>query len=424
MPHLKKAVDLAPCFFEAWQLLAITAQKAGHIKEAAKAMEEAASLTRNPDLTYQAALLRLEVGHRKTALKLLQSLEKRKSPKAEWLISLSNLLADLNKKVETATAMEKAARLKKDPALMFHAAWLWLEADRPKNALPLLESLAERKRPDVNWLLTLCNTYMMLDKNLKAAQTMERAVTLEPSSENRYSAGLLWLQANRHQKALPHLIQLTQMESPKADWFVALCQAWLQAEAMPKAAEAMERAFAISGKGDHAYQAGIMRLQLNEPDRALSLLLPLADRPTPEAPWFAAISNAWVLKEVYDKAAQAMEKSAHLTRKNDDYFRAAQLWLQADAPKNALPLLLLLADKPEPKVSWLLTLSGTHQRLDEIPEAAKSMERAADISRKGEHYYRAATLWQQAESPDERVEESQDMRQHHSGREAEAAMGH
>ena len=299
------------------------------------------------------------------------------------------------KKVETAKAMEKAARLKKDPALMFHAAWLWLDADRPKHALPLLEALAKRKKPDVNWLLALCNTYMVLNKELKAAQTMERAVSLDPSAENRYSAGLLWLQVNRHPKALPHLIHLTQMESPKAQWFVALCQARLQAEDMPKAAEAMEQAFAISGKAEHAYQAGIIRLQLKEADKALTLLLPLADRPSPKASWFAAISNAWVQKEVYDKAAAAMEKSAHMTKKSDEYFRAAQLWLQAEAPKNALPL--LLAEKPEPKVSWLLTLSGTHQRLDEIPEAAAAMERAAGISKKGEHYYRAAMLWQQAD---------------------------
>ena len=395
--HLKRAVDLAPCFHEAWQLLSINAQETGDMNQAAKAMEKAASLTGNPDLTYQAALLRLEAGHQKTALKLLRSLEKKKSPKAEWLISLSNLLATFKKKVETAKAMEKAARLKKDPALMFHAAWLWLDADRPKHALPLLEALAKRKKPDVNWLLALCNTYMVLNKELKAAQTMERAVSLDPSAENRYSAGLLWLQVNRHPKALPHLIHLTQMESPKAQWFVALCQARLQAEDMPKAAEAMEQAFAISGKAEHAYQAGIIRLQLKEADKALTLLLPLADRPSPKASWFAAISNAWVQKEVYDKAAAAMEKSAHMTKKSDEYFRAAQLWLQAEAPKNALPLLLLLAEKPEPKVSWLLTLSGTHQRLDEIPEAAAAMERAAGISKKGEHYYRAAMLWQQAD---------------------------
>ena len=398
MPHLKKAVNLAPCFHEAWQLLAVNAYEIKAFEQAAKAMEEAASLTRNPDLTYQAALFRLEAGHPKTALKLLKSLEKRKSPKAEWLISLSNLLATFKKKVETARAMEKAARLKKDPALMFHAAWLWLEADRPKNALPLLESLARRKKPDVNWLLTLCNTYMTLKQDLKAAQTMERVIALDPSAENLYSGGLLWLQANRHKKALPHLQRLTQMKSPKpkAEWFVALCQAWLQAENMQKAALAMERAFEISGKAEHAYQAGIMRLQLKEADNALKMLLPLAKRPKPKGSWFKAISNAWVLKEVYDKAAVAMERAAKLTQKDSDYFRAAQLWLQADAAQKALPLLQLLAAKPKPKVKWLLTLSGTHQRLDEIPEAAKAMERAAEISKKGQHYYRAAMLWQQA----------------------------
>ncbi|MCP4702219.1 MAG: hypothetical protein GY862_35975, partial [Gammaproteobacteria bacterium] len=41
------------------------------------------------------------------------------------------------------------------------------------------------------------------------------------------------------------------------------------------AAEAMERAAGISGEPDHAYQAGVLRLQLKQADAALNLLRPL-----------------------------------------------------------------------------------------------------------------------------------------------------
>jgi tetratricopeptide (TPR) repeat protein len=396
VPHLKKAVAQAPCFVQGHQLLADALYEAGNAGAAAPVMEKAAEMAKDPDLTFQAAVFWIAAESPKNALSLLRKLEAHNAPKSEWLVALSNVLGMLEKKKETAQAMEKAARAGNDPDLYFHAAWLWLEADQPRNALKLLETLARRKTVKTDWLLLLCNTYMTLDKPANAAETMDRAVEQDPAPENLYTGGVLWLQAEKPVKARRHLLRLTNLPEPEADWFVALAQAWAMSGDIGKAAPAMEKAFAIRQKCDHAYQAGVMRLQLNQPDKALSSLLFLEKRPAPKADWLATLSNAWVMKDDFVRAAPVMERAASISKKNTHYFRASQLWLQADKPARALPLLVLLAETPAPEAEWLVLLSNTHLLLEDVPHAAKAMERAAGISKKGKHYYRAAMLWHQA----------------------------
>lgn len=396
VPYLEKAVSLAPCFVQGRRLLAETLYDAGDPGAAAPLMQKAAETAGDPDLMFQAAVFWIEAKSPKKALPLLQALETHNSPRSEWLVALSNVLGMLEKKKETAQAMEKAARTGNDPDLYFHAAWLWLEADQPRKALVLLETLAQRKTVKTDWLLLLCNTYMTLDKPANAAETMDRAIEQDPAPENLYTGGVLWLQAEKPIKARRHLLRLTNLPEPAADWFVALAQAWAMSGDIGKAAPAMEKAFAISQKCDHAYQAGVMRLQLNQPDKSLPSLLFLEKRPAPKAEWLATLSNAWVMKDDFVRAAPVMERAASISKKNLHYYRAAQLWLQADKPARALPLLVLLAETPAPEADWLVLLSNTHLLLDDVPHAAKAMERAAGISKKGAHYYRAAMLWDQA----------------------------
>jgi tetratricopeptide (TPR) repeat protein len=400
VPYLKKAVDQAPCFAQGHQLLANALYDTKDAGAAAPVMEKAAAMAKDPDLTmdltFQAALFWTEAKSPKKALPLLQKLEAHTTPRSEWLVALSHVLGMLEKKKETARAMEKAARAGNDPDLFFHAAWLWLEADQPRKALVLLETLARRKTVNTDWLLLLCNTYMALDRPADAARTMDRAAEQDPVPENLYTGGVLWLQVEKPVKARKHLLRLTSLPEPEADWFVALGQSWAMSQNIDKAAPAIEKAFAISKKPDHAYQAGVMRLQLKQPDKALPSLLFLETLPAPKADWLAALSNAWVMKDDFVRAAPVMERAASISKKDSHYFRAAQLWLQAEKPARALPLLLLLAEKPAPKAEWLILLSNTHLLLEEVPDAAKAMERAAGISQKGTHYYRAAMLWHQA----------------------------
>ena len=319
--RLEKAVKLNPCFQEAWQLLAVIHQTSKQYKEAAAALQKAATITASPGMWYQTAVLwldadspgkaltilgRLNSGRKKEAdwhiaaarahqmmkqnaraakafesayalskdpehlyqcavawleagdsakaLPPLRKLSKRKEPKSHWLVALSNALKAQKKKEDTAEAMERAAGISGDPKLYYHAAYLWLEANRPKKALKLLEQLAERKRPKVEWLLALANTYVMLDQIKSAAVTMDRVVGLAPKPDYLYNAGVLWLQAERPRKALLHLLPLCEKTPAKAEWFVALAHAWLRQKEIIKAARAMEKAAVLCGKPEYAYQ--------------------------------------------------------------------------------------------------------------------------------------------------------------------------
>ncbi len=392
---LKTAVDINPCFVEAWRLLAAVYHQKGLPINAARSMTKAAELSENLENRYQAALLWLDAEHPKEAAALLRTLSETPSPRPEWLVALSDALHALKKKVETAETMERAARSNKNPDLLYRAGLLWLDADRPEQALPLLKMCAETKQPKTEWLLSLCNTYMTLDRMTEAAGVMDRIIDMNAAPEYLYNGGLLWLQAEKPERALQHLIRLTRRPSPEADWFAALAHAYIQTDDILKAAEAMERAAEISGKPQLAYQAGLLRLQLQQADAALNLILPLTGRPDPEAEWMIAAANAYAMKEQYADAAKMMLNGAQISGKGDHFYQAAQLWLQADRPQKALPLLERLASKPSPEGVWLVSLSNTYRILDKITAAAKTMEHAAGITGEGDHYYRAAMLWRQ-----------------------------
>jgi len=295
--------------------------------------------------------------------------------------------------------MEQAARINRDPRLLFHAAWLWLEADRPQKDLPLLKELAARKGAEAEWLVALANTYVILDQIRSAAETMDRVVRMDPKPDYLYNAGVLWLHAEAPDKALAHLRKLCKRTPPKAEWFVALAHAWLRKKEIVNAAKAMEQAATLSQKPAHAYQAGLMWLQARNADAALRVLAPLGEKSHPEAEWLAALSNAWLLKGDFPQAASAMERAARISEKPDHFYSAATLWLQAEQPRKALPLLQLLAQRPRPEARWLVLLSETWVRMANMAEAAQAMERAAGISGKPDHTFRAARLWLEADQP-------------------------
>jgi tetratricopeptide (TPR) repeat protein len=366
---------------------------------AAEVMAFAYGLSKDPEHLYQCAVFWLEAEKPARALPLLKELTDGDAPKSHWLVALSNTLGALKKKEETAEAMERAAESGRDLDLWFHAAWLWLDADHPKKALVILEKLAQRKGPKVEWLVALANAYMILNRNRSAAVTMDRVIQMDPKPEYLYNGGVLWLHAEQPEKALGHLLVLCKRSPAKVDWFVALAHAWLGQKEVVKAATAMERAAGLSGSPEHAYQAGLMWLQAKQADAALRLLGPLGRGPSPKALWLVALSNAWGMKEHFEKAAESMEQAAGISREPDHFYTAASLWLQAERPGKALPLMKDLAKRPRPKAEWLALLSETWLRLKDLPQAARSMEQAAQISGKPEHTFRAASLWMEADQP-------------------------
>ncbi|WP_028581542.1 tetratricopeptide repeat protein [Desulfogranum japonicum] len=415
--NLKKTVEIAPEFKDAWQLLSLAWQESGSayskedkqektkriyaMQSSAMAMDKAYVFSKDDDLLYQCAMLWLEAEKPKTALSILEDLSKRKAPKEEWLVGLSEALKALKNSEKTAEAMEKAARVGNNPELLFHAAYLWNELDKPKRALPLLKILAEQKDPGKNCFLLMAAVYNTLDQHANAAMAFERVIEIDPAPDYLYNCGVLWLQAEQPDKALQNLLRLADIQPLKADWLVAMAQAWLIKENIAKAADAMEEAASISKKSQHMYQAGTLRLQLKQVDRAINLLSPLAERKQPRKEWLVALANAWLLKENYAKGATYIEWAANISGEGKLYHQAGMLWLVEGKQEKSIKLLKKSVVGKKVEQLWLVDLASVLLAANQESEVKSVMERTnlADDKVSNQLRYRGVVIWLELQEP-------------------------
>ncbi|MFO7985384.1 MAG: tetratricopeptide repeat protein [Desulfatiglandaceae bacterium] len=348
--------------------------------KAAQAMASAYALSKDPEMLYQCAVFWMEAGKPGQALPLLQQLTEMDAPESHWLVALSNALKALEKKEDTARAMERAARRSRDPELWFHAGYLWLEADRAQKALVILKKLAKRKHPEVKWLLALANTHIILDQTRSAATVMDRIVQMDPKSEYLYNAGVLWLHAEQPEQALHHLRVLCKRSPAQAAWFVALAHAWLGHQKPVKAARAMERAAEITGKGKEYYQAGRLWLQAGNTSKGISLLEICASKKPAKQQWLVSLAQAFMDADRKKDASMVMAR----TRLTDSdvtsavRYQGAVLWLQLRQPQEALSILEILCTVRRPGLDWLVSLVKTHVELAQPKKAEKGLERLID----------------------------------------------
>lgn len=417
--NLEKSVDLAPKFKDGWQLLSLAWQETGAryskekkqeqpkrlqaMQQSAVAMDRAAQLSGDNDLLYQSAMLWLEAEKAKKALTILEELSRKEHPRQEWLVGLSEALKALKRSEETAEAMEKAARLQNNPELLFHAAYLWHELEQPARALPLLKILAKKKHPEKNWLLLLAGVYNTLNQYTDAAVTFEWIIEVDPAPEYLYNCGVLWLQGENADRALKALLQLADAEPPKADWFVATAQGWLVKNEVAKAADAMERAAIISQKPQHIYQAGVLRLQLEQADRAIKLLTPLATLKKPESQWLVALSNAWLLKENYIQGATYMERAAVISGEGKLYHKAGMLWRVEERLEKAIALLRKSVAVEKVEQLWLIDLAAVLLDADREAEVRPIMKRTNLFGKKvtNQLRYRGVVIWLNLGEPEQ-----------------------
>jgi len=206
----KETVKRDPCFGEAWQNLAVVYNRQNRPAEAAEAMEKAFTLIKpeNPALQYQAALLHVHAGSAHKALPLLKDLTSGPKPKGEWFEALSHVYASLSQPTNAAKSMEKAIRLKPDSARKYRAACLWIKADQPQKALPLLKEICATKKPHSQWRASLAHVLESLGKNDEAAK--------EKKPADVFRSALLHLKNDDPKKALPLLQTLSMKPNPNA----------------------------------------------------------------------------------------------------------------------------------------------------------------------------------------------------------------
>jgi tetratricopeptide (TPR) repeat protein len=131
-------------------------------------------------------------------------------------------LAELKKPMEAAQEMMTAYRQaeKPDPEHLFQAAILYLQAEKPKVSLPLLEQLAARKNPKVSWLEALAHVYLNLKKPKQAEKVARNLLAREPGREPmwRISAQAAMMQENYGCAAARLRIALKLKNRGQSDW--------------------------------------------------------------------------------------------------------------------------------------------------------------------------------------------------------------
>ncbi len=375
----KKAIPLLqklarqPRAKRAWfMLLAQTLQKEKRDIDAAKVLQTAGKRFKAPELTYQAAIIFIHAGKPETALPLLEGLAKQKKVRSEWVLALSQVYVSLKKPAKAALAMEKANRVKPHPDHQYRAARLWIQADKPEKALPLLKTLCEKPDAPSECRTTLAHVLEKLGKNEEAAKLLADGKAGKKSTAESYRSALLYLKEGHPQKALPILKELSNTDNPDPQWLMALAMTLDQLEKPHAACEAMSKADACSAplSSKLKLQMAIFWLNHDQAKRALPLLNSLAKEPrASKACGMAYIEalvrtgnpkgasvflkqlldrypedkriwqlQAWVAIELedYAKAAAALEVAFRLDPpKQRDWKRLGNLYRLAGVPKKA-----------------------------------------------------------------------------------------
>jgi len=403
-----EAVKLDPCFGEAWQNLAAVRQQLKRPAEAAEAMTRAFSLIRpeNPDLQYQAAVFRVMAKEPEKAISLLRKLVQRPNPERPWFLLLADILQKQKKSGEAAKVLQKAAKLFKAPEFQYQAALIHVHAGTPRRALPLLKNLTAGPKPRTKWFVTLSHVYARLSQPAKAAEAMENAIRLKPSSSRKYRAASLWLEADQPEKALPLLKGLCARPKPRSQWCSSLAHVLERLGKNDEAAKILTSGNAAQKTPTDCFRSALLHLKNDAPQKALSILKKLAANANPNAQWLIVLAATLDRLDRPEEALAVMEKvdlkvpalsSPALSSKMR--LQVAIFWLNHDHPKRALNLLETMAKNPHASKSCCVALIQALVRTDKPQTANAPLKRLLNRYPQDERIWRLAA-WTAIEQKD------------------------
>jgi len=246
-----KAVQLYPCFGEAWQNLGIVRYARKRPAEAAEAMEKAFALLHpeRPELTYQTALFYTRAGQPEKALPLLEKLVA-KTPlpagSANGFFLLAMTYDQLGQPEKAAAALDRADL--KDPAvstdLRIQAAFFWMRRDRPERALPLLKEAAKCPRPSRMCRVALVKALVMTGSARQAEPVLRNLLNEGPGDVELWRlASWAAIHQKEYSRAAAALEVTYRLDPPEAGEWRRLGDLYRLAGVPLKAAEAYQRVF-------------------------------------------------------------------------------------------------------------------------------------------------------------------------------------
>ena len=383
----KTAVDLNPCFVEAWQNLAVVYHDQKRPARAAKSMEQVLTLSKGeqPDLKYQVALCWLAAAKPGKALPLLQALSRKKSPRPEWLISLGEAQKALGQSKNAAMTLEKAYRNDHNPERLYQAALLALKAKAPEKALPSLKKLAATPHPDPKWIILLGLTLDQLDRGSEALAAMERTDVDDPSlsAEMRFQVGIFWLKRERPKKAVAWLESVFKGPNPPEGTRRAYVRALVLA-GKPHQADPLLGALLKENPEDH----GIWRLaawvymeQKDYPRAAAALHVAYRLNPPNPGDW-KRLGDLYRLSGVPIKAVDAYEKAFGPLPGANDLDLLAETYIEGRRIKKALAA-AERAVRLKPTAKRWARLGDLCLKCRECRKAKSAFQQAARIDDKG-----------------------------------------
>jgi len=399
----KKAIELDPCFGEAWQNLAVLYHQQKQPAKAANAMEKAFALIKpeNPDLQYQSALFRLMARQPEKALKTLEQLTQQANPRTQWLISLVQARKALGQTAKSAEALEKAYEKCLDPDLLYESAVLRIASKEPKKAIALLQELIRLPHPNRNGFLLLADTLKNEKRPFEAASVLQTAAKRFREPELQYQAALLFVHAEKPKSALPLLQDLTAKTNAKPEWRTSLVHVLLKLGKNDEAAKVLAQGKAGDALGADGFKSALLFLKEGMPQKALPILQQLAKTPNPNPHWLIALASTLERLDRPEEALKAMGKvdpgSPSLSAKMR--LQMAVFWLHHDHPKRAFQLLQTLAKDPHASKTCLMAQIEAMVRMGKPQGANKPLERLLSRYPQDERIWRLAA-WSAIEQND------------------------
>ena len=366
---LNRALEMAPCFVEAWRLLAAVHQENDRPAPAAGALEKAAALSGCPEDRFHAALLWRDAKRPAKALGVLENLAAGPAPRTEWLLALAHTLLALDRTADAAAAMERVAAADPAPEHLYNAAALWQQADRTERALTLWARLGRRGRPGYEWLAAWIGAAMELGRN---AQVDEALGLLLNHFAGRTDA---WVLAARvaQQRAKPDMAAAAlevaaHLDANGGERWKEVSRLYQAAGLPVLAARALEKA--LDGKHSAADWDRLVGIYLNAgrfdlalaPARAAAAAGPSANR------WEAVGDIAYRLYH-YSESADAYRRALALNGRADLHLKIGYALLKDDRPDQAAAslqaVLTATDDALADKANRLLTYLRQRQRFAE-----------------------------------------------------------
>jgi len=399
----KKAIELNPCFGEAWQNLAVLYYQRKQPAKAADAMEKAFALIKpeNPDLQYQSALFRLMAKQPEKAIVTLEQLTKKRPSRTDWLISLAQARKQVGQTAKAAETLEKAYEKSRDPDLLYESAVLRIASKEPKKAIALLQELIRLPHPKRNGFLLLADTLKKEKRTVEAASVLQTAAKRLGAPELQYQAALLFVHAEKPASALPLLQDLAAKANAKPQWRTSLVHVLLKLGKNDEAAKVLAQGKPGEALGADRFRSALLYLKDGMPQKALPILQQLAKTPDPNPHWLIALASTLERLDRPEEASRAMEEvdpgSPSLSAKMR--VQMAIFWLHHDHPKRAFQLLQTLAKDPHASKTCLMAQIEAMVRMGKPHAANKPLERLLGRYPQDEKIWRLAS-WAAIEQKD------------------------